>query len=174
MSRLLTLASSWFAHRNGKGNKMSMDMISEINLTQAAAQTLSGTTANASALIDMQGYESLTVYLITNTVTDAGTAAGFTAVIHHSDTTVAGDFAACTAAQLIPNSAGATTLTVTLDTADDVLVAGVGYRGNKRYVRVVITGTTGTDAVVRVLFLRGHNASASAPVATTCSTTAAT
>lgn len=153
---------------------MSFDMISEMNLTQAAAQTLSGTTPNASALIDMRGYEALTVYLLTNTVTDAGTASGFTAVIQHSDTTVAGDFVTCTAAELIPNSAGATTLTVTSDTDDNILVGGVGYRGNKRYVRVLVTGTTLTDAVVRALFLRGKYTQASAPLATTGSTTAAT
>jgi hypothetical protein len=153
---------------------MSVDIISELNLTQAAIQTLSGTTPNSSALIDMQGYEGLAVYLQTNTVTDAGTASGFTAVIQHSDTTVAGDFVTCTAAELVPNSAGATTLTVTADGTNDVLVGGVGYRGGKRYVRVTTTGTSGTNAVVRILFVRAANASASAPLATTGSTTAAT
>jgi len=153
---------------------MAFDIIAELNLTQAAIQTLSGTTPNASALIDMQGYEGLSIYLLTNTVTDAGTAAGFTAVVQHSDTTAAAAFVDCTAAQLVPNSAGATTLTVLNDTDDDLLVGGVGYRGGKRYVRVNITGTTATAAVVRVLFVRGKNASTSAPLATTGSTTAAT
>lgn len=153
---------------------MAVDQISELNLTQAAAQTLAGTTPNSSALIDMQGYEALTVYVQTNTVTDAGTASGFTSVIQHSDSTAAGTFVDCTAAQLVPNSAGGTTLTVTSDTDDNVLVGGVGYRGGKRYVRVTTTGTTLTDAVIRVLFLRSKNSTASAPLATTGSTTAAT
>lgn len=153
---------------------MAVDIISEINLTHAAAQTLAGTTPNSSALIDMQGYEGLAVYVLTNTVTDAGTASGFTSVIQHSDTTAAASFVDCTAAQLIPNSAGGTTLTVTSDTDDNVLVGGVGYRGGKRYVRVTTTGTSLTDAVVRVVFVRSKNASASAPLATTGSTTAAT
>jgi hypothetical protein len=153
---------------------MSMDIISEINVTQAAVQTLVGTTPNASALIDMQGYEALAIYLLTNTVTDAGTAAGFTAVIQHSDSTVAGTFTDCSAAQLIQNSAGGTTIVVLNDTDDNILAGGVGYRGGRRYVRVNITGTALTDAVVRVMFVRSKNSTASAPVATTGTTTAAT
>jgi hypothetical protein len=153
---------------------MAVDIISELNLTQAAAQTLVGTTPNSSALIDMKGYEGLAVYVLTNTVTDAGTASGFTAVIQHSDTTAAASFADCTAAQLVPNSAGGTTIAVTSDTDDNVLSGGVGYRGGKRYVRVTTTGTTATDAVIRVLFVRSKNSSAAAPLATTGVTTAAT
>lgn len=153
---------------------MAFDIISDLNVTQAAAQTLVGTTPNASALIDMQGYEALAVYILTNTVTDAGTAAGFTAVIQHSDSTAAASFVDCTAAQLIPNSAGGTTISVLNDTDDNILAGGVGYRGGRRYVRVNVTGTTLTDAVVRVLFVRSKNSTASAPLATTGTTTAAT
>lgn len=153
---------------------MAFDIISELNLTQGANQTLSGTTPNGSAAIDMQGYEALTVYLQTGTVTDAGAAAGFTAVIQHSDTTAAVDFVTCTSDQLIANSAGATTIAVTSDDDDDLTKSGVGYRGGKRYVRVLITGTSATNAVVRVLFLRGRNSSVSAPMATIGATTATT
>lgn len=153
---------------------MAFDIISELNLTQGANQTLSGTTANGSAAIDMQGYEALTVYLQTGTVTDAGAAAGFTAVIQHSDTLVGTDFVTCTADQLIANSAGATTIAVTSDDDDDITKGGVGYRGGKRYVRVLVTGTTGTNAVVRALFLRGKPSSTSAPVATVGATSATT
>lgn len=153
---------------------MAFDIVSGLNNTRGALQTLSGTTPNGSAAIDMLGYEGLTVYLHTGTVTDAGTASGFTMVVQHSDTLVGTDFVTCTAAQLVPDSAGLTSLTVTADTDDDILIGGVGYRGGKRYVRALITGTTGTNAIVFVTFLRGAPSSASQQVATKGATSATT
>lgn len=153
---------------------MSIDILSRMNNAQAPNQTLSGTTANASQAIDMQGYEGLAIYLRTHTVTDAGTAAGFTMRVQHSNTLVGADFVDCTADQLVPDSAGRTTLTVTDDAADDTLVGGVGYRGGRRYVRTITTGTTGTNAVVNVNYIRSANSSVSAPVATTSATLATT
>ena len=50
----------------------------------------------------------------------------------------------------------ATTLSVTADADDDKAIGTIGYRGNKRYVRAVITGTAATDAVVVVFGIRGH------------------
>ena len=148
------------------------DMISNITRIKGAVQTLSGVTPNASALIDRRGYDSLTVYLDTGTVTDAGTAAGFTMKLQHSDTTTAADFVDVPADGLVPNSDGNTTVTVTADTDDNVTKPGVGYVAGKRYVRAVVTGTTGTNAVVQALGVLGkpHRA----PAATVGSTTAAT
>lgn len=148
------------------------DIISNMQIIRGANQTLSGTTPNASALIDRRGYDALTVYLETGTVTDAGDAAGFTMKLQHSDTTVAGDFVDVPAAGLKANSGGATTIQVTDDADDNILKNGIGYVGGKRYVRALITGTTGTNAVVNVLGLLGkpHRA----PVATVGATTAAT
>lgn len=150
------------------------DIISDLNITRGAVQTLSGTTANASALIDMKGYEALTAYLETGTVTDAGTASGFTMKLQHSDTTAAVDFVDVPATGLLANSDGGTTVTVTTDAANGLLSGGIGYVGGKRYVRALITGTTGTNATVQVLFLRGKHSSVSGPVATVGATTAAT
>ncbi len=148
------------------------DLITDLNHVQGALQTLSGTTPNASAAIDMQGYQGLVVYARTHTVTDAGTAAGFTMKLQHSDTLVGASFVDCTADDLLANSAGGTTLTVTADTDDNVLMGGVGYCGNRRYVRAVFTGTTATDAVVNIMAIRGRPHFA--PVATTGTTTATT
>lgn len=127
------------------------DMISNQTILRGAPQTLSGVTPNNSALIDRRGYSSVTVYLATDAVTDAGAAAGFTMKLQHSDTTVAGDFVDVPSAGLVAGLSGSTTVTVTLDTADNVIAGGVGYVGGKRYVRGVVTGTTGTDAIVNVL-----------------------
>lgn len=143
------------------------DIISDCNLTRGADQTLSGTTPNNSALIDMQGFHALTVYLETGAVTDAGAAAGFSMKLQHSDTTAASAFEDAPASDVI----GAN-VAVTSDDDDTVLAGGIGYVGTKRYVRAVITGTSGTNAVVHALFLRGR--AASRAVATIGATTAAT
>jgi hypothetical protein len=143
------------------------DILAGLNLTRGANQTLSGVTPNNSALIDMQGWEGLAVWLNTGTVTVAGTA-GFTMKLQHSDSTAAGTFVDVPADQV----SGTTSLT--LDTDDDKLApAGIRYNGSRRYVRAVITGTTNTNAIVNVWFLRGRPQT-SAPVATVGATTAAT
>ena len=148
------------------------DMISNCTILRGAPQTLSGTTPNNSALIDRRGYDALTVYLATDTVTDAGAAEGFTMKLQHSDTTVAGDFVDVPAAGLVPGLSGSTTVTATLDTQDNVIVGGVGYVGGLRYVRAVITGTSGTNAVVNALAVMGRPHRA--PVAIVGTTMAAT
>jgi hypothetical protein len=153
---------------------MSVDMKNMLSLVRMGGATLSGTTPYNSSLVDMQGYESLTVALQTLTVTDAGTAAGFTLKLQHSDSTAAGTFVDCTASEIIPTSAGATTITVTADTDDDLIKDTIGYRGNKRYVRAVVTGTTLTDAGVLILGVLSANSSRSAPVPAVTLPTAAT
>jgi hypothetical protein len=148
------------------------DMISNQTILRGAPQTLSGVTPNNSALIDRRDYSSLTVYLATDAVTDAGAAAGFTMKLQHSDTTVGTDFVDVPAAGLVAGLSGATTVSVTLDTADNLIAGGVGYVGGKRYVRGVVTGTTDTNAIVNVLAVLGkpHRAPATIVGATTAAT----
>lgn len=149
------------------------DILSDLNFTLGAVQTLSGVTPNNSALIDTRGFEGLSVVLQTGTVTDAGTASGFTLKLQHSDTTVAGDFVDVTAADLLP-AGGTTTITVTTDAANNLLAGAIGYTGNRRYVRSVTTGTSGTNATMQTGFVRGRPSSVSSPVAVIGATTAAT
>ena len=144
------------------------DILAGLNLTRGANQTLSGTTPNNSALIDMQGWEGLTAYLMAGTVTDAGDAAGFTMKLQHADVTTSGSFVD------VPAENVSGTLTVTSDDDDNKAIGGIRYTGNRRYVRAVITGTTGTNAVVYVMFLRGRPSSVSQPVTVIGATTAAT
>ena len=143
------------------------DLISNNNMTRGALQTLSGTTPNASALMDMQGFAGLTAYLLTGTITDAGDAAGFTMKLQHSDSVVGTSFVDVPADELIGS-----TLSVTVDTQDDLVIGGIGYVGRNRYVRAVFTGTTGTNAIVSVLFHRGKPRVA--PTTQVGSTTAST
>lgn len=152
---------------------MSVDMKNMINLVRMGGATLSGVTPANTSLVDMQGYEGLTVVLQNGTVTTSGST-GFTLKLQHSDTTVAANFVDVPAAQIIPTAAGATTITSSLDADDDILINSIGYRGPRRYVRAVVTGSTGTAAVVVVLGIRAPNSSASAPVAAVTLPTAAT
>ena len=123
------------------------DMRNPASPALALSATLSGTTPEKGGLIDMQGWEALTLTVSTGTVTDAGTASGFAFEVQESDTTADGDFTAVADADLIGTEAA---LTVTSDDADHDLIGTIGYRGQKRYVRIVATGTTGTDATVTV------------------------
>lgn len=113
----------------------------------ALSATLSGTTPSAGDWIDMQGWEAVTFSVSTGTVTDAGTASGFAFEVQESDTTAAADATAVADADLIGLESA---LTVTSDDDDNVMVGSIGYRGSSRYVRIVATGTTGTDAAVTV------------------------
>lgn len=113
----------------------------------ALSATLSGVTPAAGDWIDMQGWEALTFVVSTGTVTDAGTTSGFAFEVQESDTTAADDATAVADADLVGTEAA---LTVTDDAADDTLIGSIGYIGGKRYVRIVATGTTGTDAAVTV------------------------
>jgi hypothetical protein len=123
------------------------DMRNNAEFGLGLSATLAGTTPAAGDWIDMQGWEALTFSVSTGTVTDAGTTAGFSFEVQEGDTTVADDATAVADADLVGTEAA---LTVTSDTADDTLIGSIGYIGQKRYVRIVATGTTGTDAAVTV------------------------
>lgn len=131
--------------------------------------TLSGTTPAKGNIIDMKGWQSLTYTVSTGTVTDAGTTSGFSFEVQESNTTADADFTAVADADLIGLESA---LTVTSDTADNDFIGSIGYRGDKRYVRIVATGTTGTDAytAAHAIKRRGsveHTATVAAEIAAT-------
>jgi hypothetical protein len=101
--------------------------------------TLNGTAAVASSAIDLRGATGCEISLVTGTISDAGTASGYTVKLQHSDTLVGTDFTDVVAAET-PN--GVVSITNTVDTDDDKVIGVLGYTGAKRYVRVVATGTT--------------------------------
>lgn len=123
------------------------DMLSNKQVVLIGTVTLSGTTPGATSWVDTREYDACTLLLATDTVTDAGTAAGFTFTAQHSDTTAATDAAAIVAADSVN---GTIALSVTADTDDNKVIGGIGYKGSKRYVRMNGVGTTGTDATVKV------------------------
>jgi hypothetical protein len=109
--------------------------------------TLSGTTKAEGDWIDMQGWQSVTFSVGTGTVTDAGTASGFSFQVEEGDDTTDAGATAVADADLVGSESD---LTVTSDTDDDKMIGSIGYIGSKRYVRMTAVGTTGTNAVVNV------------------------
>jgi hypothetical protein len=121
------------------------DMRSETRVAFGILATLSGVTPAKGNIVDVKDFGSATLALQTGTVTDAGTTSGFSFEVQESDTDADADFTAVADADLVGTEAA---LTVTLDTDDNVAIGSIGYIGTKRYIRVVATGTTGTDATV--------------------------
>lgn len=121
------------------------DMRSQTTVAFGISATLSGATPAKGNIVDRTDYQSATFAFQTGVVTDAGDATGFTVQIQESDTTADADFTAVADADLIGLE---TDLTVVLDTADSVAIGCLGYKGNKKYVRAVVTGSTGSNAVV--------------------------
>lgn len=122
---------------------MRHDIKTDTVIAHGLSATLSGTTPATGNIVDLADAEGAMLVLQTGTVTDAGTASGFTTKLQESDTTADADFTDVAAADL-----NGTELAVTDDADDSVAVGVIGYIGNKRYVRAVATGTTGTNAVI--------------------------
>lgn len=124
------------------------DMVNNTVSTHLGNLTLSGTTPAASDWVDMQGFDSCTIEMVNNTITDAGTASGYTATMQHGDDTTAAGAAAVATTDTVN---GTITVAETSDTNDDNVAGAIGYRGSKRYVRFNVVGTTGTAADVSII-----------------------
>lgn len=133
----------------------SIDQLNEIQVVDLGTLTLSGTTPAVSAYVDTRGFESCTILIRNNTVTDAGTASGFTATLQETDATTAVSAASVAAADAVN---AAVTVAVTSDSADDSMAGVLGYVGGKRYAGISVTGTSGTDADVSVIAVLGRPA----------------
>ena len=126
------------------------DNVNNAQMVFLGTLTLSGTTPAASDWVDTRGFDSASIIVKTNTVTDAGTVDGFSFVVQEGDDSTAAGASAVADAELIGSESD---LTVTADGDDDKLIGAIGYKGSKRYVRIVGTGTTGTDAGVEIFAL---------------------
>ena len=113
----------------------------------ALSATLVGATPAKGKWIDMRGFRACTFVVSTGTVTDAGTASGFRFELQESDAITDLSATAVAPVDLVGTEAA---LTVTSDASDDILVGSIGYVGQKRYVRIVCTGTALSSAAVTV------------------------
>lgn len=121
------------------------DMRSITTTAFGVSATLSGVTPAAGNIVNVEDFTAATFLYQTGAVTDAGGAGGFTVEVQESDTTADSDFTAVADDDLVGAEAD---LAVTDDGTDSVAIGSLGYIGTKKYVRVVVTGTTGSDATV--------------------------
>jgi len=138
------------------------DMVSNTQLVHLGNVTVSGTTPAVSSYVDLREYDAATIVVANNTITDAGTAAGFTVTLQESADTAG---ASASAVATTDTVGGASTIAVTSDTADNSVAGAIGYVGGERYVGITVTGTTGSDADISVYAVLGkpHRAPTSIP-----------
>lgn len=126
------------------------DLASGIGVAQTLAPVDYAATTKGTA-VDLQGFDSAAIVVNTGAITSSGK---YVVSVQESDTTTDGDFADVAAKDLngsLPAELAATS------------AYKVGYVGNKRYIRAVISKTSGTSIVAGAVVIRGG--AALAPVA---------
>lgn len=132
---------------------MLRDLSSTIKATRAvspvaAAQT--DNTAVVSQIADTLDFDSVTFVGALGSIADAD--ATFTVLVEHGDAANLSDAAAVDDKDLIGAEAGAQFLF-----SDDNKCFKIGYKGNKRYVRVTITPANNTGAFcIAAVWILGH------------------
>lgn len=109
----------------------------------------SANAATVSAIIDTQGYESLTFAITSGVITD-GT---LTPSLQESDDSGMAGSNAVVTTDLLGTIAGAT-----FAITDDSVTKGIGYKGGKRYVTITVTqaGAT-TGGFYDAIAIQGHS-----------------
>lgn len=113
---------------------MLRDMANDMGIARGLSPVAAGTdnTPYVSEILDLQGKTAAMFAILIGANTDAN--ATFTVLVEHGDASNLSDNAAVPDDQLNLTEAGAS-----FDFADDNQVRKIGYRGDKRYVRVTIT-----------------------------------
>ncbi len=123
------------------------DMLNNKQVVHLGNVAVSGTTPATSDYVDVRGFDACTIIVAANTVTDAGTASGFTVTLQESADTAGASAGAVASVDAVD---GTVTATVTSDSADNSIAGVMGYKGGDRYVGVTVTGTTGSNADLSV------------------------
>lgn len=92
-----------------------------------------------SQIIDRQGFDALELFILTGALPDAD--ATFTVLVEHGNAANLSDAAAVPDEELVGTEAQASFIF-----SDDDKVKQIGYRGNKRYVRLTITPALNASA----------------------------
>jgi hypothetical protein len=121
---------------------MRRDIANNLGVAQTLAPVDYAATTKGST-VDLIGFNSAAVIINTGAITSSGL---YVVSVQESDTTTDGDFAAVDASQLVG------TLPASLAASSTYKV---GYIGNKRYIRAVITKTSGTSIVAGVVVVKG-------------------
>lgn len=126
------------------------DLYSRLALAVSLVPAVQAATLKGSA-VDLQGYNSAMLAINCGAIAGSGL---YVMSLQESDTTTDGDFSDVAAADM----QGTLPASLAENTAYKI-----GYIGNKRYVRAVITKTSGTSIAAGAVFLLGEPALA--PVA---------
>ncbi len=123
------------------------DLVNNIAAVQVLGAVVVSATLTGSAL-DLLGFNSAAIVINTGAIAGSG---DYTAKLQESDTTTGGAFADVAAGDLEG------TFPASLE-ADSVVK--VGYKGFKRYLRLVITKNSGTSIAAGAVLIKGHASSA--------------
>lgn len=120
------------------------DLKNNIAAVLALSPAVHSATKADATIIDLQGAGSATVIINTGAIAGAG---DYTISLRHGDASdLTGDAAAS-----VDDLLGAFPATLAADST-----YAVGYRGGKRYVRVVITKNGGTSIAAGAVIVKGH------------------
>lgn len=120
------------------------DLKNNIAAVLALSPAVHSATKADAAIIDLQGAGSATVVINTGAIVGAG---DYTISLRHGDASDLSGDAAASGDDLL----GAFPATLAADKS-----YAVGYRGGKRYVRVVITKNSGTSIAAGAVIVNGH------------------
>lgn len=120
------------------------DLKNNISAALALSPAVHSATKADASIIDLQGAGSATVIVNTGAIAGAG---DYTISLRHGDASDLSGDAAASGDDLL----GAFPATLAADTS-----YAVGYRGGKRYVRVVITKNSGTSIAAGAVIVKGH------------------
>ena len=120
------------------------DLKNNITAVLALSPAVHSATKADASIIDLQGAGSATVVINTGAIAGAG---DYTISLRHGDASDLSGDAAASGDDLL----GAFPATLAADTS-----YAVGYRGGKRYVRVVITKNSGTSIAAGAVIVKGH------------------
>lgn len=126
------------------------DLKNNITAVLALSPAVHSATKADAPIIDLQGAGSATVIVNTGAIAGAG---DYTVSLRHGDASDLTGDAAASGDDLL----GAFPATLAADST-----YAVGYRGGKRYVRVVITKNGGTSIAAGAVIVKGHLALAGA------------
>jgi type IV secretory pathway protease TraF len=121
------------------------DIANNIGVAQTLAPVDYAATTKGTA-VDLQGFNSAAVIVNTGAITTAGL---YVVKVQESDTTTDGDFTDVVAGDLVGTLPASLAATSTYKQ---------GYLGNKRYIRAVITKTSGTSIVAGAIVVKGNAA----------------
>lgn len=109
----------------------------------APVAAVTNDTAAVSSIIDVLGYDKVTLAIVTGTDADAD--ATFTALLEEGDASNLSDAAAVADADMVSQTAGtAPEAAASYTFADDAETRAIGYIGNKRYIRLTVTPASNT------------------------------